>query len=658
MARLAENAYRELRKDEIYIPVLSPDKTYREVNLYSVGLGFVFAIIFTFALMYLALKLGLGISADTPVAIIAVGLAMYLKRPDAYGENYMMSYIPFTASAVMATGTFLFPAFIILKFDVSYWDLLLTLILGGVLGTLVSIIFRKYFVQDMHGKYPFPGSVATSEILVSGQSSSAKVMVVAGIIGFIYDLVTGAIGWWNEVFSTRAFEWGKALADKYKMVFSIDVSAAFLGIGYLTGLRYSAIIAAGSVFGGFVCIPLISVLFSGSSVGFVPQTPEYIYSHYVKFIGVGALATGGIIGLIKMLNVIGKAMVQAVRDIISHKAIHEATTKRTDLDLSMRTVFIAIIINIVLIAIFIYFRAAHQSFMLTGISTGLVIIFSCLFSIVAAISIGYTNIEPVSGMTILMLIVSAVIFSSVGVSGATAAIMILIVAAVVCSMLGQAGYIAGAYKVGYLIGCTPKKLEVWGIVAVIVTSPIIIFAFMILNKAYGFTGSNALPAPQGNAMASVLQPLIAGEATPWIFYIIGASVSVTITLCGISALPFAMGMYLPMSLATPFIVGGFLSWIVETSSKDEKIKTFRKQKGIVIASGLIAGGAIAGIFTAVLQILSVSFVNEKYLKTGTSQILGLVVLVCLCIFTVFYAIKNKKNKGYLNDKSNPSGYIL
>lgn len=642
MSKLAENAYRELKKDEVYIPVLSPDKQYREVTLYSLGLGFVFAIIFTFALMYLALKLGLGISADTPVAIIAVGLAMYLKRPEPYGENYMMAYIPYTASAVMATGTFLFPAFIILNFNVSYWDLLWTLILGGVLGTLVSIIFRKYFVQDMHGKYPFPGSAATSEILVSGEGSSAKVMVFGGIIGFIYDFITGSIGWWNEVFTTRAFDWGKAVADKYKMIFSVDVSAAFLGIGYLTGLRYSAIIAAGSVFGGFVCIPLISVMFSGNNIDFEPQTPEYIYSHYVKFIGVGALATGGIIGLIKMLKVIWKAMVQAVGDIISHKAIHTASTKRTDLDLSMKTVFIAIIINIILIAVFIYFRAAHQSIMLTGISTGMVIGFSCLFSIVAAISIAYTNIEPVSGMTILMLIVSAVIFSAVGVSGTMAAIMILVVAAIVCSMLGQAGYVTGAYKVGYLIGCTPKKLEVWGIVAVIVTSPIIIFAFMILTKAYGFTGPKALPAPQGNAMASVLQPLIQGQATPWILYIVGAFVSISITLCGVSALPFAMGMYLPMSLATPFVVGGFLAWIVESSSKDEKVKVSRKQKGIVISSGLIAGGAIAGIFAAVLQIFNISFSNDKYLESSLSQIWALIALICLCSFTVIYAIKKNK----------------
>lgn len=639
MSKLDENAYRELKKDETYIPVLSPDKNYREATAYSLILGFVFAIIFTFALMYLALKLGLGISADTPVAIIAVGLAMYLKRPDAYGENYMMAYIPYTASAVMATGTFLFPAFIILKFDVSYWDLLFTLILGGVLGTLVSIIFRKYFVQDMHGKYPFPGSVATSEILVSGESSSAKVMLFGGIIGFIYDFITGAVGWWNEVFTTRAFDWGKAVADKYKMVFSVDVSAAFLGIGYLTGLRYSAIIAAGSIFGGFVCIPLISVLFSGTQIGFVPHPPEYIYSHYVKFIGVGALATGGIIGLLKMLNVIWRAMFQAVGDIISHKTIHANSTKRTDLDLSMKTVFLAIIINIILIGIFIYFRAAHQSIMITGISIGMVIIFSCLFSIVAAISIAYTNIEPVSGMTILMLIVSAVIFSSIGVRGTFAAVMILIVAAIVCSMLGQAGYVAGAYKVGYLIGCTPKKLEVWGIVAVIVTSPIIIFAFMILNKAYGFTGPNALPAPQGNAMASVLQPLIQGQATPWILYIVGAFISISITFCGVSALPFAMGMYLPMSLATPFVIGGFLAWIVEASSKNEKIKVVRKQKGIVISSGLIAGGAIAGIFTAVLQIFNINLSNGKWLETSASQIWALIALICLCSFTVIYALR-------------------
>ena len=640
---LQENAYRELEPGEVYEPILSPDKTYREATAYSIILGYIFAIIFTFALMYLALKLGLGISADTPVAIIAVGLAMLLKRSNPIGENYMMAYIPYTASAVMATGTFLFPAFVILNFKISYWDLLLTLILGGVLGTLVSIIFRKYFVETMHGQYPFPGSIATSEVIVSGESSSAKVMLISGLVGLVYDFITGAVGWWNEVFTTRAFSWGKLAAAKYKMVFSLDVSAAFLGIGYLTGLRYSSIIAAGSVFGGLVCIPLCAMVFSGNQIVFNNHTPEFYYSHYIKFIGVGALATAGVIGLCKMLKVIWKAMIQAIGDVFfKQHSVTEKETVRTQLDMSMKSVFSLIAINVVLIAIFIFFRAAHHSFFLTGIAIALVIIFSFLFSIVAAISIGYTNIEPVSGMTILLLIISTVVFAGVGVGGVFAALMILIIAAVVCSMLGQAGYIAGAYKVGYLLGITPKKLELWGILAVIFTSPIIILAFYVLVKAYGFTGSNALPAPQGNAMASILQPLIVGQATPWVLYIIGAFVAIGISFCGVSAIPFAMGMYLPMSLATPFLMGGFLSWVVGNSAKSEIVCKQRKQRGIVVGSGLIAGGAIAGIITAILQIFNVHLANQAWLSNNASQVYALIALLALSLFTVGFAMKTKR----------------
>ena len=422
-------------------------------------------------------------------------------------------------------------------------------------------------------------------------------MIVSGIVGLCYDFITGSIGLWNEVFTTKAFGWGKALADKFKLQYSLDVSAAFLGLCFLTGIKYSSIITAGAVFGGFVCIPLISVAVNHGHTSFINVPPDEIYTLYVKAIGVGALATSGIIGLVKMLKVISKAMVKAVKDIFSSKGQHqEEKVSRTQKDLHMKTVVLGIIICLVLIAIFIFFRVADHSFAITSVSLLIVIIFSFLFSIIAATSIAYTSNEPVSGMTILMMIVSALVFTAISVSGETAAMIILMIAAIVCTMLGQSGYVAGAYKLGFLLGATPKKLQIWGIISTIFSAPIIILAFVILHSAYGFTGPDALAAPQGNAMASVLRPLLSGAETPWMFYIIGAFIAIAVTMCGIEALPFAMGIYLPMPLAMPFFIGGVLSWFICTRSKDKDVNFARKSRGTIIAAGLIAGGAIAVLF--------------------------------------------------------------
>lgn len=645
--RLPETAYRKLEAGEVYTPVLLPEKTCKEVTFYSVSLGIFFMIIFTFTLMYLALKLGLGISADTPVAIIGVGLAFMLKKAEPLGENIIMQYIPYTASAVMVTGTFIMPAFIILGMKISYIDCLITIILGGILGTLVSTVYRKYFVEEMHGVYPFPGSFATAEILITSEGKSTKIMAISGIIGFIYDFITGSVGWWNEVFTTRAFAWGESFAEKYKFLFKIDVSAAFLGVGFLTGIRYSSIIAAGAIFSGFICIPLLGLVIETGNISFIPNSPEHIYTYYVKAIGVGALAAAGIISLFKMMKVISKALGKAVKDIFgSSKLLQEekSATVRTDLDLNAKTVLIGSILTLILMGIFFYFRTTNQSITISVISVFIALVFSLLFSIIAATAIAYTNNEPVSGMTILMMIVSALIFGAINVRGEFAAYLILALAATVIAMLGQSGYVAGAYKTGYLLGATPKKLEIWGIISVIISAPIIILAFVILNKAYGFTGASALAAPQGNAMASILKPVIfSGSSVPWIFYVIGIFVAIAISMCGIEALPFAMGMYLPMQLAMPFLAGGILSWIVSTRNHDSKVNFDRKQRGTIVSAGLIAGGAIAGIISAVLQIFKINFCNTAWLKNPDSEIVSLVALVALSVFVVAYSMKvNKK----------------
>jgi|GEM_PF-192025 len=650
--KLPESAYRPLKPGEVFEPIMSPNETYREASMFSIIPGIFFTIIFTFALMFLSFKLGLGISADVPVAIIGLGMATAMRRTNALGEVVVMFSMPYTASGIMVTGTFLLPTFVILGMHINYIDVFFTIVLGGFLGMIIGIIYRDYFCNKMHGILPFPGSFGTAEMLVAAEGGSAKVLIISGIIGFCYDLITQCIGLWNEVFSTSSFKWGNALMVNDKMNLQLDVSAAFLGVGYFTGLKYSAVITAGGILGSFVLTPLIAMVVSpGHSPQFIAMTTGKIYSTYIKTIGVGALVTAGIISLITMLGVIKGAIGDVFKELIKPTKSSNSTL-RTERDLSPKTLGYGIVIVLVATALFIFIRIANFNILYTVVAMIIIIVFTIAFSIIASLALAYTSNEPVSGMTILMLLVAALAFIAIKVPEHNIALLTLMVACIVITMLGQAGYVTGLFKEAQLLGTTPKTLQIWGLISIVISAPIIIAGFVLLNKAFGFTGPHALAAPQANAFANVLTPFISGQPAPWILYGIGAAITIVMFMLNVPIIPFAMGLYLPISLVVPFFVGGVVSWFVGSRSKDAQINAARKSRGVVIASGLIAGGALAGCATAILAVMGINPMNSTFISnwqnTNASQITGLIALLCLIMFVITYASKAKVTREIFN----------
>ncbi|MCX5773196.1 MAG: OPT/YSL family transporter [Fusobacteria bacterium] len=651
--KLPESAYRPLKTGEVFEPIMSPKENYREATLFSIIPGIFFTIIFTFALMFLSFKLGLGISADVPVAIIGLGMATTMRRTNALGEVVVMFSMPYTASGIMVTGTFLLPTFVILGMHINYIDVFFTIILGGFLGMIIGIIYRDYFCNKMHGILPFPGSFGTAEMLVAAEGGSAKVLIISGIIGFCYDLITQCIGLWNEVFSTSSFKWGNALMVNDKMNLQLDVSAAFLGVGYFTGIRYSSVIAAGGILGSFVLTPLIAMIVApGHSPEFISMTTGKIYSGYIKTIGVGALVTAGIVSLITMLGVIRGAIGDVFKQLIKPSGLGESKI-RTEKDLSPKTLGYGIIIVLIATALFIFFRIANHNILFTLVAMVIIIVFTIAFSIIASLALAYTSNEPVSGMTILMLLVAALAFIAIKVPEHDIALLTLMVACIVITMLGQAGYVVGLFKEAQLLGSTPRTLQIWGLVSIVISAPIIIAGFLLLDKAFGFVGTaHPLAAPQANAFASVLTPFISGQPAPWILYGIGAAITIVMFMLNVPIIPFAMGLYLPISLVIPFFVGGVVSWFVGSRSKDAQVNAARKSRGVVIASGLIAGGSLAGCATAVLAVMGINPMNSTFISnwqnTNASQILGLVALICLIMFVVTYASKAKVTREIFN----------
>ncbi len=642
---LPENAFRELKEGEEYAPIMSPDKNYPEVNAWSVSWGIVMAVIFSAAAAFLGLKVGQVFEAAIPIAIIAVGLSNGFKRKSALGENVIIQSIGACSGVIVAGAIFTLPALYILQdrypeITVNFMEVFLSSLLGGILGILFLIPFRKYFVKDMHGKYPFPEATATTQVLVSGEKAGDQVkpLVMAGLIGGLYDFCLSTFGWWSEVLTTRILPFGETIAQKAKMVFTVNTGAAVLGLGYIIGLKYCMIICAGSLFVWFVIIPLLGMT-SVDSMFLSALEPEVIFSNYARYIGIGGIAMAGIIGIVKSWGIIKGAIGLASKELTNKGS--ESTTKvpRTQRDISMRNISISVIFALILIFLFFYIGVIHN-FTQALVAFFVVTIISFLFTTVAANAIAIVGSNPVSGMTLMTLILASVVMVAIGLKGTSGIVAALIIGGVVCTALSMAGGFITDLKIGYWLGSTPAKQETWKFLGTLVSAATVGGVILILNKTYGFTGENALVAPQANAMAAVIEPLMMGEGAPWLLYGVGAILALILNLLGVPALAFSLGMFIPLQLNTPLVIGGLISWFVGNRSKDAALNKARLDKGTLLASGFIAGGALMGVVSAAIRYAGFEYSCEW--SDVVKQSLGLIMYLAIIAYLAVSSMRAKK----------------
>lgn len=647
---LPANAYTELKPGEEYVPIMDPKQTYPEVNVWSVFWGLIMAVLFSAAAAYLGLKVGQVFEAAIPIAILAVGLATAFKRKQALGENVIIQSIGATSGAIVAGAIFTLPALYILELEVEFIEIFLASLFGGFLGILFLIPFRKYFVAEMHGKFPFPEATATTEVLVAGEKEGGQaiVLVVSGIIGGFYDFIIASFGWWSEVFTTRVVEVGQTVADKFKLVFKLNVGAAVMGLGFIVGLKYAAIIAAGSFVAWFVIIPIFAYLGDyitmpiGAGVDLLVKdmSAEQIFSHYVRHIGIGGIAMAGLIGIIRSSGVIKTAFSLGFKELFGGKHHDEKSTLRTQRDIPMKIIAVGITLTAIVIFIFFLFGVVHN-LLHAIIGLLIVLIISFLFTTVAANAIAIVGTNPVSGMTLMTLILSSVILVAVGLSGPAGMVSALIIGGVVCTALSVAGAFITDLKIGYWLGSSPYKQETWKFVGTVVSAATVGWVILLLNDTYGFTGSE-LPAPQANAMAAVIKPLMSNQPAPWMMYIAGAFFALILTMIKVPALAFALGMYLPLELNTPILVGGLIAHYVSTRSKDEDLNRVRKERGILIASGFIAGGALMGVISVILKSAGADWKLHEWSETHGAELLGLIMFAVLIAYMTWDSLRAKK----------------
>ena len=652
---LPENAFRPLKEGEEYKPLMGPQKKYPEVNGWSVTWGVLMAVLFSAASAYLGLKVGQVFEAAIPIAIIAVGMSTLAKRKGALGENVIIQSIGACSGVIVAGAIFTLPALYILKekypeMTVNFMQMFISSLLGGILGILFLIPFRKYFVKEKHGEYPFPEATASTQVLVSGEKggSQAKPLLIAGLIGGLYDFIVATFGWWNENVTTRIVGWGEALADKAKVVLKINTGAAVLGLGCIIGLKYAIIICVGSLLVWLIIVPGMGLFFGDQVLNMwnptITQTvgemsPEAIFNNYAKSIGIGGIAMAGIIGIFRSWGVIKSAAGLASKELGSKKGGEKV--ERTQKDLPMKFVIFASVFTLLMVFAFFVFDVMSGNLLQSIVAVLLVAVISFLFTTVAANAIAIVGSNPVSGMTLMTLILASVIMVAVGLKGSSGMVAALIMGGVVCTALSMAGGFITDLKIGYWLGSTPAKQQTWKFLGTLVSAATVAGVIMILDKTYGFT-SGELAAPQANAMAAVIDPLMSGVGAPWLLYGIGAALALVLTIFKVPALPFALGMFIPLELNLPLLVGGIINWYITTRSKDAALNAERGEKCTLLASGFIAGGALMGVLSAGLRFGGVNMVNTGWLENPGSEVLSLVMYSLLIVYLVKASMKVKR----------------
>ncbi|MBR6345895.1 MAG: oligopeptide transporter, OPT family [Bacteroidales bacterium] len=663
---LPENAQRPLKEGEQYQPLLSPQKNYPEVTPYSVLMGLLMVVLFSAAAAYLGLKIGQVFEAAIPIAIIAVGVSGALGKNSALSQNVIIQSIGGCSGAVVAGAIFTLPAIYILQgktdaagnllypgLQVNFLQMVLSSLFGGILGILFLIPFRKYFVKEMHGKYPFPEATATTQVLVSGEGggAGARTLLISGLIGGLYDFAIATFGTWAETVSTTVTGWGQVVADKAKLVLKMNTGAAILGMGYIVGLKYSFIICCGSLLIWLIVIPLMNLIWGGSVIDLMntgltttigEMSPEMIFKEYGRHIGIGGIAMAGIIGIVKSFGVIKSAVGLAAKEF-SRKGAAEEKPLRTDEDLSMKIILISVVITLLAVFAFFGFGGVVANIWQALVALIMVSVVSFLFTTVAANAIAIVGSNPVSGMTLMTLILSALVLVAVGLKGSAGMAACAIIGGVVCTALSVAGSFITDLKIGYWIGSSPKKQEGWKFLGVAVSAVTVCAVMLILNKTYGFVGEGALVAPQANAMAAVIEPMCSGGGAPWLLYGIGAAISLILTLFKVPALAFALGMFIPIDLNLPLLVGGAISWFVSSRSKDEALNNARNEKGTLIASGFIAGGALMGVVSAILKFAGVDWFLSSWNASPAAEAIAVIPFIAIAFYLAKASMKTDKS---------------
>ena len=650
ITKLPENAFRELKEGEDYLPVMDSKKPYREITPWSVLLGLVLAVLFSAACAYLGLKVGQVFEAAIPITIIAVAMAGATHRKNSLGENVIIQSIGACSGMIVAGAIFTLPALYILQakypeITVDFMKVFMASLLGGVLGVLFMIPFRKYFVKEMHGKYPFPEATASTQVLMSGEGESKQALplLIAGVVGGLYDFVIATFGSWTDTFTTSVFSWGSTIAEKAKLVFKMNTGAAVLGMGYIVGLKYAAIICAGSVMVWWIIVPAIGLLFGNTVINdagllAAQAAPEEIFK-YAKSIGIGGIAVAGLLGIWKSRKIIvGAAKLTGKAFKMKQDTSKELRTQR---DLSMKIVAIGVAVTLIAVFVFFFLGVMQGSLLYSIVAILLVAFITFLFTTVAANAIAIVGSNPVSGMTLMTLILASVILVAVGLKGPTGMVAALLMGGVVCTALSTAGSFVTDLKIGYWLGSTPRKQETFKFLGILVSAATVGGVIMLLNKTYGFT-SGQLAAPQANAMAAVIEPLMSGKGAPWLLYGIGGVIAIVLDLCGISALAFALGMFIPLDLNLPILVGGLINWYVTSRSKDEMVNKSRGDLGTLLASGFIAGGALMGVVSAILRFAGFNPTNADWINSIWSNVISAVAYLLLIIFFVKQCMKTQK----------------
>jgi putative OPT family oligopeptide transporter len=639
--KLPANAYQVLESGEKYIPYVPTEKAIPEITTRSVTLGLLMAVLFTAAAAYLGLKIGQVFEAAIPISILAVGFGGLFARRSTILENVIIQSIGSASGVVVAGMIFTLPAIFILDLELKYYQTFIAAMLGGFLGILFIVPLRRYFVREQHGHLPFPEGTAITEVLVTGEAGGeqARVLIKAAVIAGLYDFCIATFGLWREVISTRVLPPLATVADKAKLVVKVNAGAAVMGLGYIIGLRYATIIAAGSFLSWLVLIP--AIYYFGRHIGMplapgeVPiaeMTPELIFTNYVRHIGIGGIAVAGVIGIIKNIKIIVSSFSVGIKQMFAGKGHVEEKTERVDTDMPMSSVVFLLAASLLAVLLFFGFGVV-DSWSMALISLAVVTIISFLFTTVAARAIAIVGVNPVSGMTLMTLILSSVILVKAGLSGPAGMVAALIIGGVVCTALSTAGAFISDLKVGYWLGSTPKKQEQYKFLGILVAAASVTGVILLLNKVYGFTGEGALAAPQANAMAAVIKTLMSDASAPWGLYIAGGFMAIILEFLKISPLAFALGMYLPIQLNTPILIGGIVSHFVINSSSDPVVSTKRKERGTLIASGFIAGGALMGVMSALIALPG----WDEVLHTGLSETwfgeaLSVVLFTGLCLY--------------------------
>lgn len=656
---LPENAFRELEPGEVYEPLMKSDKQYPEATIWSVTWGILMAILFSAAAAYLGLKVGQVFEAAIPIAIIAVGLAGTTKRKNALGENVIIQSIGASSGVIVAGAIFTLPALFILKtkypeLTVNFLQVFFSSLLGGILGILFLIPFRKYFVKEMHGKYPFPEATATTQVLVSGEKggSQAKPLLIAGLVGGLFDFVVATFGAWSEAFTSRVLPYGEMLAEKAKLVFKVNTGAAVLGLGYIVGLKYAAIICAGSVLIWWLVVPILAQLGDPTLQALNPaildsvvgMTPEALFRNYARHIGIGGIAMAGIIGIIRSWSIIKAAVSLASKELKGGKVSSAAIEPRTQRDIPMRLIAIGVIVALVVVFAFFFFGVMHLNLLHAVVGILLVGIIAFLFTTVAANAIAIVGTNPVSGMTLMTLILASVILAAVGLKGTAGIVSALIMGGVVCTALSMAGGFITDLKIGYWLGSTPATQERWKFLGTLVSAATVGGVLIILNKTYGFTGEGALVAPQANAMAAVIDPLMSGTSAPWGLYAFGALLSIVLAYFKVPALAFALGMFIPLDLNIPLLVGGLMQWYVTSRTKDKAVNEARGELGTLLASGFIAGGALMGVVSAAMRFFGANFMLSEWVESPGAEWVSLGMYLMLIGFFIRMVLRSDVGK--------------